>query len=103
MCMQTLSCPILTKAIYRPRRPEKTPLFQLVKKHYTTWYRDRCKNSETEVPNYVSKAFQKYLGCGILAKGFACAHCEGCGSDFFIAFSCKARGVCPSCNQCSMV
>ena len=100
--MTTRSCPKQSQAIYRPRRPEKTPLYQLLKKHYTSWHRDRSKD-ETEVPNYISKAFQKYLGCGILAKGFACAHCEGCGSNFFIAYSCKARGVCPSCNQRAMV
>ncbi len=82
-------------------RPEQTPLYQLIKKHYTTWHKDR--DSEHEVPHYISKAFQKYIGCGILAKGFACAHCDGCNRDFFIAFSCKARGLCPSCNQRSMV
>ncbi len=100
--MVSLSCPKLSQAVYRPRRSEKTPLYELVKKHYTTWHRERCR-SETEVPNYICKAFQKYLGCGILAKGFACAHCEGCNKDFFIAYSCKARGVCPSCNQRAMV
>ena len=97
--MTTLCCP--KQAVYRPRRPEQTPLFQLVKKHYTTWHKNKAR--ENEVPRYISNAFQKYLGCGILAKGFACAHCEGCNKDFFIAFSCKARGVCPSCNQRAMV
>ena len=24
-------------------------------------------------------------------------HCEECGHDFLIAFSCKGRGICPSC------
>ncbi|MCE5293049.1 MAG: transposase zinc-binding domain-containing protein, partial [Chlamydiales bacterium] len=91
------------QAVYRLRRPEQTPLFQLIKKHYTTWHKDHDKNSEHEVPHYIACAFQKYLGCGILAKGFACAHCDGCNRDFFIAFSCKARGLCPSCNQRSMV
>ena len=39
-----------------------------------------------------------YLECGILAHGFARARCAQCGHDFLIAFSCKGRGVCPSCN-----
>ncbi len=38
-----------------------------------------------------------------MAKGFACAHCDGCCKDFLIAFSCKGRGICPSCNQRTMV
>lgn len=43
------------------------------------------------------------LGCGILAKGFACAQCVSCNKAVFIAFSCKGRGVCPSCNTKAMV
>ena len=100
--MTTLSCPKQSLAVYRPRRPEKTSLFQVIKKNFTSWCKQRDTH-ENPVPRYVENAFQKYLGCGILAKGFACAHCEGCDKDFFIAFSCKARGVCPSCSQRSMV
>ena len=100
--MTILSCPKKSQAVYRPRRPEKTPLFQVVKKHYHTWHKKR-ENLENPVPDYVDNVFKKYLGCGILAKGFACAHCEGCHKDFFLAFSCKARGICPSCNTRAMV
>ena len=49
-------------------------------------------------PRFVEQAFRKYLECGIFAHGFARARCEDCGHDFFVAFSCKGRGVCPSCN-----
>jgi DNA-directed RNA polymerase subunit RPC12/RpoP len=35
--------------------------------------------------------------------GFARARCADCGHDFLIAFSCKARAVCPSCNARRMV
>jgi hypothetical protein len=35
---------------------------------------------------------------GILAHAFARARCGGCGYDFLIAYSCKGRGVYPSCN-----
>jgi len=99
MATLTTNCPKKSQSVYRPRRPEKTVLFEVIKKHYTTWY----KKAETPVPQYIAKTFQKYLGCGILAKGFACAHCEGCHKDLIIPFSCKARGVCPSCNSRAMV
>ena len=39
-----------------------------------------------------------YLECGILACGFCRARCPACGHDFLVAFSCKGRAVCPSCN-----
>jgi hypothetical protein len=50
------------------------------------------------VPQYVEREFRRYLECGSLAHGFARAHCGDCGHDFLIAFSCKGRAVCLSCN-----
>ena len=96
--MASLSCPKQSQRVYRPRRPEKTVLYEVAKRHYTTWHKQH-----EMVPYHVSNAFQKYLGCGILAKGFACAHCEGCHKDLLIPFSCKRRGLCPSCNTRAMV
>ena len=34
----------------------------------------------------------------MLAHGFARVRCESCKAEFLVAFSCKGRGVCPSCN-----
>ncbi|MCP3868698.1 MAG: hypothetical protein GY703_11500 [Gammaproteobacteria bacterium] len=42
--------------------------------------------------------FRRYLDCGILAHGFASTHRPECGNNLLIAYSCKVRGVCPSCN-----
>jgi len=50
------------------------------------------------VPGYVEEELLAYLECGILCFGFGRALCTGCGQGFVIAFSCKGRGVCPSCN-----
>ncbi len=55
------------------------------------------------VPSWVERDFRAYLRCGILAHGLARACCSGCGYDFLVAFSCKGRGVCPSCNARRMV
>ena len=41
--------------------------------------------------------------CGIFAHGFARAWCDHCGHDYFVAYSCKGCGVCPSCNTRSRV
>jgi hypothetical protein len=48
--------------------------------------------------NEVLKALDAYLNCGILAHGCARASCEKCSHSILIAFSCKKRGICPSCN-----
>ena len=47
----------------------------------------------------LEKAAHRYLDCGIFAQGAARVHCEECGHDFLVAFSCKQRCLCPSCHQ----
>jgi diadenosine tetraphosphate (Ap4A) HIT family hydrolase len=46
----------------------------------------------------VEEKFAQHSLFGIFAHGFAHARCGNCGHDFLVAFSCKGRGVCPSCN-----
>ncbi|HZE98256.1 MAG TPA: transposase [Planctomycetota bacterium] len=43
-------------------------------------------------------AFERFLDCGILAKGFVRVRCPECGYDTAVGFSCKERGLCPSCT-----
>jgi hypothetical protein len=50
------------------------------------------------LPRYVERDFARYLECGVLAHGFARVRCERCKDELLVAFSCKGRGVCPSCN-----
>ena len=80
------------------------PHYRTVTEHFETWLElssagqfDGQGDHHTP-PRYVEQAFRKYLECGIFAHGFARARCDDCGHDFFVAFSCKGRGVCPSCN-----
>ncbi|MGV2480205.1 UNVERIFIED_CONTAM: transposase zinc-binding domain-containing protein, partial [Salmonella enterica subsp. enterica serovar Weltevreden] len=82
---------------------------QTVAEHYETWLElasagqfDGQGDRHTPKP-FVRKAFAKYLECGIFAHGFARARCGDCGHDYFVAFSCKGRGVCPSCTTRRMV
>jgi DNA-directed RNA polymerase subunit RPC12/RpoP len=87
-------------APYRRRRPDKTVLYGVVQAHFET-YLCRCGEGNWDgsaVPAHVEREFRRYLECGILAHGFARARCAECGHDFLVAYSCKGRGVCPSCN-----
>jgi len=81
----------------------------VVAEHFETWHElasagqfDGQGDHHTPRP-YVRQAFRKYLECGIFAHGFARAWCDDCGHDYFVAYSCKGRGVCPSCNTRRMV
>jgi hypothetical protein len=97
-------CP-KTTALYRPRRPERTLLHRLVREHLET-YLSLARQGDSEigpVPGYVEGAFRKYLECGVPLYGFARARCSSCGYDFFVAFSCQSKGICPSCNTRRMV
>ena len=95
--------------LYNPRHPERTLLYQTIAEHLETWLDlasagqfDGQDDHHTPKP-YVRQTFRKYLDCGIFAHGFARARCGDCGHDYFVAFSCKGRGVCPSCNTRRMV
>jgi hypothetical protein len=54
--------------------------------------------NERGVPRYVERELRAYLACGIHAHGFLGARCSSCCKEILVAFSCKLRGVCPSCN-----
>ena len=40
----------------------------------------------------------RYLDCGIFERGFARIRCPDCAAEYLLAFSCKGRGLCPSCG-----
>ena len=50
------------------------------------------------LPAFVTEEFEAFLTCGILAHGFLRLRCNGCMEEKLVAFSCKRRGICPSCG-----
>jgi hypothetical protein len=50
------------------------------------------------LPPFVTRTLRGYLDCGDLRRGFARVFCHTCGDDLLVAFSCKLRGLCPSCG-----
>ena len=83
---------------YRPRRPEDSVLHRILREHLNSFLSEARDNHARGLPKYVEQEFRAYLECGIPAYGFALAHCRDCGLDIVVAFSCKKRGACPSCN-----
>lgn len=87
-------------ATYRRRRPEETLLHQVVRENLATFLEladDRAREGRS-LPRYVRNAFDNFLDCGVLAKGFVRVRCPSCGYDTAVGFSCKERGLCPSCT-----
>ncbi|MBD3243517.1 MAG: hypothetical protein GF331_23200 [Chitinivibrionales bacterium] len=47
----------------------------------------------------VRTSVDKYVKCGDLNEGFARISCPDCGTERFLASSCRQRGCCPACDQ----
>ena len=61
-------------------------------------FKSRLAYEGQSLPKFVHSEFEAYLRCGILRHGFARVYCKGCSYNRLVAFSCKRRGFCPSCN-----
>ena len=87
---------------YRRHRPEETVLYRLVEQHFPAFQR-RLAERERQLPGFVLDEFRSYLACGRMEHGFIRVKCDGCRHELLVAFSCKKRGICPSCGARRMV
>ena len=46
----------------------------------------------------VEDSFRRLLDCGIVERGIARVVCPSCQYEILVPFSCKVRGLCPSCD-----
>ena len=85
---------------YAPRRPVDSPLYRLLQHHLEPFLATAARGDPdtTPVPPFVRKELQKYLRCGILAHGFSRLRCPDCHEERLVPFTCKGRGLCPSCG-----
>lgn len=82
---------------YVRHRPERTLLYQLIKKYYPV-FETQCALENRVLPDYVRQEFEGYLKYGRLEHGFLRVRCDACDAKHLVAFSCKHRGFCPSCG-----
>ena len=91
-----------TPALYRPRRPEQTAFYRLVRDHFEVFalvHEERFEASDGPLRPVVRKVVNQFLDCGLLDNGFARVRCPQCKTEFFCAFSCQVRNFCSSCQQ----
>jgi hypothetical protein len=74
------------------------PRAALVREHYATFVAHTEATYAAPLPRYVIDAFERYLACGDFSQGFVRCHCDACNHDVLVPFSCKQRGLCPSCG-----
>ena len=82
---------------YVPRRPTETVLYRIVQRYLESSLAYARDSYDGGLPRYVEAELRGYLKCGVFSEGFTRAHCEVCGHDLLVAFSCKSRAACPSC------
>jgi hypothetical protein len=89
-----------TTLVYRPRRPEKQPLYKILQQNLETFLATarEADPDDDPIPHFVEKTFRQFMRCGIPVWGFARCRCSSCGYDYIVPFSCKRRGLCPSCS-----
>jgi predicted RNA-binding Zn-ribbon protein involved in translation (DUF1610 family) len=87
---------------YRPRDHEASPFFKIVRDHFDEFervYPERYQQRYGYWRPVVRSSIDKFLKCGDLKEGFARVRCPDCGKELFLAYSCRQRGACPSCDQ----
>jgi ribosomal protein S27E len=85
---------------YRRHTPKRTVLHELVARHAQTMLAE-LREADPEgggLPRYVERELAAYLRCDVLARGFMRVRCQTCHDEIIVAFSCKSRGICPSCT-----
>jgi hypothetical protein len=84
--------------VYTRRRPEQTTLYEVVRDNLATLYAAVDDGAlSIALPDFVRKELDGFLDCGLLCGGFARLKCVDCNESRLVAFSCKGRGLCPSC------
>jgi len=85
---------------YVRHRPETTVLYEVVQQNFHTLLAEARERSADGVglPRFVEREFERYLACGLPCHGFARIWCPSCRHEFLVAFSCRVRGICPSCG-----
>ena len=93
---------ITPAAVYQPRNPRASSLFALVEDNYEEFervYDERYQEQYGPWRPVIGEVMRKYLECGGLHRGFARLACGRCRYQTILAYSCKCRLFCPSCQQ----
>ena len=86
---------------YRPRHPEATVLYKALERDFEAYewvHADRYEQRSGPLRPVVRQSVFAYLDCGRLHGGFARIRCPKCRAEHLLAFSCRRRGICPSCQ-----
>ena len=82
---------------YRPREVERSLVYRIVARELEDFVADAVARGHP-LPRFVETTMRDYLACGLFEYGFVTLRCSDCAASRTVAFSCKRRGVCSSCQ-----
>jgi hypothetical protein len=86
---------------YRPGHPERSAFYQLFETHldrYIRAYEVRFEPRSGPLRPVVVRSVEEFLSCGRLQGGFARIRCDKCRKEHLLAYSCRTRNFCSSCQ-----
>ena len=79
-------------------QPAQTLLYQFVEAHYPALV-DQLAPQGKSLPAHIHQEFEAYLKFDRLEHGFLRVRCDNCRLKQLVAFYCKKRSFCPSCDD----
>ena len=61
-------------------------------------FREAFHAAHWPIPKTLRREVERFLLCGDVRYGFVEVRCNECSESRLVAFSCKSRGLCPSCS-----
>ena len=86
---------------YRRRNPEQSSFYQCLESYWEEFQESYPYFYEKDygpLRAVVERTVTRFLECGIFRHGFARVRCAHCQHEYLLAFSCKTRYFCPSCQ-----
>ena len=86
---------------YRPRHPERSVFYQLFENHFDSYvraYEERLEPQSEPLRSVVVRSVEEFLSCRRLQGDFARIRCTKCRKEHLLAFSCRTRNFCASCQ-----
>jgi hypothetical protein len=86
---------------YHPRHPECSAFYQLFEAYFDSYvraYEERFEPRSGPLRPVVVRSVEEFLSCGRLQGGFARIRCTKCHAEHLLAFSCRTRNFCASCQ-----
>lgn len=87
---------------YLPRHPEDSLFFKVIEDNFDQFEHNFPQAYQARYGFWrpvIRNTIEKFRKCGDLRQGFARVRCKDCGDEMFVAYSCKQRSCCPSCDK----